>query len=142
MQEADGTAELRAGEGEEAELEGAAGGQEVPQQAAEGAVASRQRAGTGDRRVVGALRLSQQCLGAAGFGGEEEHLAHRPPPPGHQHLQGQAQRRQGRQHQAWPPCPRRPHRSLGACSALGAVWALLDAPRSSPKQPGVLVWCP
>lgn len=63
VQEPHGAAELRAGEGEEADLKGAAGGEEPPEQAAEGAVVARQRAGAGLDRRAGPRRLGQQRLG-------------------------------------------------------------------------------
>lgn len=135
VEEADGVAQLRAGEGEEADFEGAAGGEEAPQEAAEGAVTVRQRAGAGPRRRPGPRRLGQQRLGAAGRRGEEEHLASGPGPGPPPHRQGQAQRRHGRrQRQPGPPLrPRRPH-APSAAGPAHARWLRARQWREVPSE--------
>lgn len=66
VKELDGAAQLWAGEGEEADLEGAAGGEKMAEEATEGAVALRQRARAGPGRRSEPRRLGQQRFGAAG----------------------------------------------------------------------------
>lgn len=66
VQQLHGPGELRAGEGEQAEIERAAGGEEAANQAAQGGVAARQRARAGPGGRAGLGRLGQQRLDAAG----------------------------------------------------------------------------
>lgn len=113
----DGLAELRAGEGEEAEIQGAARRQDARQEAAQLAVAVRQRARARDRGRAGSL--NQQLLGARQARREKNHLARRsgPPPPQQplrHRLEDRAQPR--RQHDA-RHAARAPHCHCCLCGA-------------------------
>lgn len=137
VQDADGPAQLGAGEGEEAQLEGAAGGQQAPQEAAEGAVRAGQRARARRGAAAAALRLGQQLLGAAVPRGEEEHLAHRPAPPPRRQQQGQPQaepQRQARPHRRGPAPPRRALPAPRPPLRLSVRRDGLHAPRGAPER--------
>lgn len=66
VQQLHGPGEQRAGEGEQAQVERAAGGEEAANQAAQGGVAARQRARAGPGGRAGLGRLGKQRLDAAG----------------------------------------------------------------------------